>query len=151
MAVTVRPATLEDIPGIIDMGVEVCEESPFYKNFTPDYRQQYSILTNAIQSINACVFVCDDLTGFFIGHIEKMPWFAEIRATEDVLFVTRHKRMSRRAKLLLLAFLEWAASKQVRLITAGVSTGIHAEQTASFYKKFGFSQKESTMTFVKES
>jgi GNAT superfamily N-acetyltransferase len=61
----------------------------------------------------------------------------DLVATDLALFVEAEFRGSMLAARLIVAYLRWARDIGAKLITAGVSTGVHVEQTAQLYERLG--------------
>ena len=134
----IRPATLEDIPAILDLFDEAHKESPTYGEFTPDYKRQYVTLTYRCTHPDSCFFVSDDLKAALIGHLEHVPWGIEIRAVSDFFYISKPQRGSSRAVRLVDAYEAWAQEKNVRKAYIGISTGIDVEGTIGFLEKLDY-------------
>lgn len=139
---SVRKATLEDVPAILEMGVSMTKESSVLSKFTPNYRKQYQVITRAIENPQCCVLICEDGHGMFIGHVDEEVWYDNIYAQEDLLFVPEQHRRSRRAKDLIDGFEKWvgtikAAGVPVREIRFGTSINVNPELVVKFYEKRG--------------
>lgn len=138
MTVSIRPARLEDIPHLITLGCEMCKESPVFSKYTPDFGRQGKVFKHMIESEESLVLIASDLSAMFVGHINQLLWHKETIAVEDVLFVSECFRKSRRAKLLVDGFVEWAKGKCVFEIRVGISTMVDVDRTIKFYNKYGF-------------
>lgn len=145
----VRKAELSDIPMLMSLGQQMIQESPVFKQLTPDLDKQKLVLEKAVISAQVCVYILEDLTGFFIGHLESYPWFKETYACEDVFFVLPEYRGTTRAVRLLKAFESWCTTQKITHIKIGISTNVELERTKKFYRGMGFYQTD-TIIFAKE-
>lgn len=137
----IRPATFADIPELLTLAALMHAES--------DYRAlRFDILKAAklfeslmLGGIDGFLVVCergDAIVGGMAGYV--MPhWISQDRvAGEYGLFVHPEARGSHAAPLLLRAFTRWARSRGAVLIQAGVTTGVHTEDTVRLYEALGY-------------
>lgn len=145
----IRPATLGDIPWLLEAGSLAQQEAPSYASLPSDPTAQYKRLVSILQFPNAvCIRVVDDQTGFICGALEPTVWFEATYAVQNLLWVTPAKRGSSRAWRLVAAFEEWARERGALRVLNGVSSGLEEERTSRFYRKMGYSS--AGPTFSKE-
>ncbi len=136
-----RRATVQDTAGIFRLGCEMKAESA--TDF-PEVESLKCAVHLALAEQNperVFVGVVDDgerLVGVVNGTIGDYAFSTELRAAQDILFVTKDKRGTRAALLLMRAFLEWADANGAKTVLAGSSTGVSTEMTERFFTKFGF-------------
>lgn len=138
----IRPATEADVPAIIELGAEMHRESPRLASFSYSPGKVYELLDVLIGCGGfAWVSVADGrINGLMLGFVQE-HWFSEdLAAQELALYIEPASRGSSSAARLIAQFKGWAAERGVMPgnIMAGISTGIHVEQTARLYEAFGF-------------
>ena len=139
MTSKIRPATLADIPWLIEAGAIAQKESIHYADLPASPSEQYKRLVRILQCPNAvCIRVVDDGTGFICGALEPAVWFETIYAVQSLLWVVPGKRGTWRAWRLIAAFEQWAKERGASRAVNGVSTGLNEELTGRFYMKMGY-------------
>jgi GNAT superfamily N-acetyltransferase len=140
--VNIRPATLADIPWLIDAAGRAQKEATHYADLPASPGAQYKRLVSVLQFPDAvCLHVVDDGTGFVCGALEPAVWFEATYAIQSLLWVDTRHRGSGRAWRLVASFERWAREHGARRIYSGVSSGISEEHTgrvARFYRKMGY-------------
>lgn len=147
MAVSVRPATVADIPEMVAMGRALHDESPRYARLGFDQEK----VEQLIRSMVVGTLVTDPTGGALvaekggklvgmIGGFIASPFFSRDKFASDYTFYVRpeQRRRGRAAIALMRAFEAWAAEQGAVDILPGISTMIDAESTVSFYEKLGY-------------
>ena len=137
-----RPATLIDVPELVELGHTFIQEAPNYKN-RPYIAENASIhFTNLIKG-GGVVFLVEhqeQIIGGFVGRIGG-DWFNNIKiAFDDVLYVKPEFRKSRAAYMLIQAFIRWAQLMGASRIQCGTTTGVESAACIRLYKHFGFTE-----------
>ena len=142
----VRPASLADIPWLIEAGEQARQEAPTYGSLTAHPGDQYKRLVLILRRPDLVfVGVCDDATGFVIGALEPTVWFDEVVAVQNLLWVTPAKRGTARAWRLVAAFEQWAIGTEATRVVSGVSSGL---DIGVFYERLGYTPMG--MSYYKE-
>lgn len=137
-----RPATLIDVPELVELGHTFIQEAPNYKN-RPYIAENASMhFTNLIKGGGAIFLVehQEQIIGGFVGRIGG-DWFNNIKiAFDDVLYVKPEFRKSRAAYMLIQAFIRWAQLMGASRIQCGTTTGVESAACIRLYKHFGFTE-----------
>jgi GNAT superfamily N-acetyltransferase len=137
----IRPATLADIPWLIEAGALAQQEAPHYADLPSDPADQYKRLVGILQFPEAvCLQMVDDCTGFVCGALEPAVWFQAVYAVQNLLWVHPNHRGTRRAWELVRAFEQWARRQGANRLIVGVSSGVLEDRTSSFYGRMGYQQ-----------
>lgn len=135
----IRPATIADIPWLIEAGAHAQQEAPHYADLPTSSADQYKRLVGVLQFPDAvCIRVVEDHTGFLCGALEPAVWFQTMYAVQNLLWVHPDHRGTRRAWRLVGAFEQWAREHGATRIINGVSSGVAEERTGRFYQKMGY-------------
>lgn len=80
----------------------------------------------------------DEVLGGFFGHISSL-YFSRERAAKDLAwFVTKAKRGSVAAVVLVRDFEAWAKAQGVKYFVLGQSTGVRMDTTRALYEHLGY-------------
>ena len=138
----VRPARLEDVDEIIDLG-ELLHGESGYSRLPFDRDKVGALICGLISEVDGVVFVAESdgrIIGGIAGGITEY-WFCSVRHAFDFsFFVHPDHRGGSAAFRLLCAFERWAKDAGAVEIDIGITTGIHEEKTQRFYEKMGFVQ-----------
>ena len=140
----IRPATLSDVPRLVDLGELMHAESPRFSRlrFSPD--KLTGTLSHLIESENGLLLVAESDQGEIIGGLAAIAvehWCSsDMMATDLALFIAPRHRGSRAAAKLVQAYLSWAGRRGIGVVQLGISTGFHVEQTAKLYSLLGLHQ-----------
>jgi len=78
------------------------------------------------------------IVGLMVG-LAADNFFADSRYAADLaLYVVPEHRGSTAAVRLVMAFMDWAKTRECQEIRCGITTGINDEVGAKIYKRFGF-------------
>lgn len=135
----IRRATLLDIPRLVHLGSLMHAESRF-RVLTFDRDKLAALLQRIIVGELGAVFVSEkegEVIGGFAGLLTE-HWASPSLVAYDLgLFIEPAHRGGTSAARLVRAFVRWARENGAQLITLGISTGVHAEETAKLYEAIG--------------
>ena len=140
---TIRMATLEDLDVLMDIGESMHKESPRFS------RMSYSpakVLQMFIDLINAdCGLIVvaeqDDKIIGGIAAIVSQHWFSQdLMASDIALFIVPEHRGGITAVRLVKHYVAWAKEQGAVITQMGISTGVHADETAAMFKAIGLKQ-----------
>lgn len=137
-----RPATLIDVPTLVEFGAAFIQESPNYhgRNYSSEHAAKH--YEELIKGNGVLLVVEHDgqLCGGFAGGIGK-DWFSgEKTAFDYVMYVKPEFRKSRTAYLLIQTFISWARLMGADRIQCGTTTGVESNACIKLYKHFGFTE-----------
>lgn len=135
----IRPATLADVPRIVDLGAAMHAES-IYRD-QPYLPQKVAALMLHLISGAGVVFVSErdgDVVGGMAGGIAPNWFNDEPIAFEYGLFLAPHARHGITAAKLIRAFCVWAERRGAKRLRVGITTGVQVEGTAALYRSLGF-------------
>lgn len=141
---SIRAATLKDIPGILALGKRMHAESPRFSRLAFDGEKVQALFTHALTDHRYFILVADDedgsLAGGFVGYMAP-HWFSQDEVAQDLaVFVRQDRRGGILAARMVKAFTYWAHDRGAKQITLGISTGVKVEQTEQLYKSLGLKQ-----------
>lgn len=133
----IRPATIADLPRLIELGQAMHGESRFsHMRFEPS--KVDAMLRMVID--RGCLIVAErdgEIFGGFAGVLEQHWFSSDLIATDIALFVDPGKRGGLAAANLVKAFVAWAKEKGAALIDIGVNTGVRTYETARLFERLG--------------
>lgn len=139
----IRPATLEDIPALVELGRRFHTLTRFriYDFNAERVAGQLRALVENARGTH-CFFVAEDgqgvPVGALIGCIER-HFFSDLPVASVVQFVVLpERRMSGAGLRLLTAFRKWAENRNAFEINAGVNSGTDLARMDRFLKRLGF-------------
>lgn len=145
----IRPATVEDIPRIVELGRMMHLESRYAPiSFS---EEKVAALIEKLISSDGVVFVAEidgEIVGGIAGAVTEFWFSTEKLAFDYSFFLTPDARQGMQAVRLMVAFENWAKLNGVRQIDLGITTGVHVDKTAHLYGGMGY--KECGRLFVKE-
>ena len=134
----IREATIDDIPDLIRMGIVMCQESPTFSRYKPDYKRQYAMFLDFITDDDGLVLIAEDATAMFVGHVDQMLWFEDVVASEELLFVMPEQRKTARGVRMVEMFEAWAREKGANEVHVGIMVKHHVAETTRFYERLGY-------------
>ncbi len=138
----IRPATKEDIPALVLLGMRMHQESR-YRNFSFSADKCRALAEQLIDSCFGVVLVAEhdgQIIGWMGGGIAEQ-WFSTDRmAFEYGVFIDAERRGATAGYRLVKAFIAWAKENGVREIRMGITTGIHEERTGELYQRLGLAR-----------
>lgn len=149
MAVSVRVATLDDLPVLVEMGRQLHAESPRYRDSRYLPEKVEALGRSLIPAGGTHVAEKDGrIIGMLAGYVAEQ-WFSDYKVASDLTFyiAPEHRKTSRAALLLVRAFEQWAIASGAKEIIPGTSTQIDVESTTRFYTKMGYAVYGNT--FIK--
>jgi len=140
---SIRPATLDDLDRILDLGEQLHKESPRWSRLSFNRAKAAEFIAQLILGPAGVVFVAEK-DGVVVGGIAGMAaahWCSDdIVAQEVSLFMDPGARGSMAAVRLICALTAWGEIKGAEWLQAGTSTGLDPERTAGLYERLGFSR-----------
>jgi len=141
---TIRPATADDLPALIEMGRALHDESPRYRDmaFNPEkLRRLFEQLQGTLLTEPGCCLVAEHdgyITGMTVGIIAQR-WFSDdVFLSELTMYVRPAHRGGSTFRRLVKALEDWAAGQGIQDMALGVSTEIHPEATVRMYQRLGY-------------
>ena len=144
---SVRVATLDDIPALVEMGAAMRAESPRYRSQSFDPAKVTQIAHQLIPTKGVGVAERDGKIIGMMAGVVVPTWFGhDLMATDLVLYVKpEHRKTTRAALLLIRAFEAWAEERGAVDIMPGVSTMVEVEGTVGLYEKLGYERYGAAM------
>lgn len=145
----IRPATVDDIETIVEIGKVMHGESS-YSDLPFDCEKVHFLMAGLING-HGVVFVAEkggNIIGGFAGGISEFWFCNSLHAFDYGLFILPEHRGGSAAIRLLSAFEHWAKAMGAVWCDIGITTGVHTEKTAGMYEKLGYHQ--SGVLFRKE-
>lgn len=135
----IRPAKVDDISSIIELGAKLLDESPVLPPHDP--LKARKALAFFISGARASVFVADhdgEIVGFIVGVLDEYWWSDAQYASDAAFFVEPNHRGY--AVGLVKNLVAWAQKfKKVKQVSLGVSSGLETyERTGKLYERLGF-------------
>lgn len=138
---SVREATLDDLPYIINLAGQMHAESRYRRTTFLPARLGH-VAAGLIASPDGFAVVAEkdgEIIGTMLAQVMREPWFAaEPVAYEYGVYVTPEHRGNHAAARMVRMFDTWAQERGAVLIDLGISTGINDERTGAFYARLGF-------------
>ena len=146
---TIRFATLADIPQIVEVGHEIQRLSRFGQLYAFDHKrvtQQVNSIIQIGQDKNKthCLFVAvnskNKIIGLLIGSTDQHMFSDQIVASIVIIGVLQEHRMSGAGVRLLGAFRKWAENRGAVELYAGINSGMNLSTMDRYMKRLGFVQ-----------
>lgn len=140
---TIRPATIDDLPYIINLAADMHAESR-YRNLTFRADRLGHLAAMMIGDDDGLVLVAEhqgDIVGGMIAQVMRNHWFAgEPVAYEYGVFIQPEHRGRMMGVTMVKRFVAWAEEKGAAMIDLAITTGITAPRTGAIYEKLGFAK-----------
>jgi GNAT superfamily N-acetyltransferase len=140
---SIRFATAEDIPTLVDIGRVYQQESRF-KRYRYNPEKLRLNLENLVANTSGshCFFVADNAKrepyALLIGCIETY-FFSDEPVAQSILFwVHPEHRGGSAAVKLMQAFRKWAMNRNAFEVAIGVNSAVHIDKADQFFRKLGF-------------
>lgn len=138
----VRPATLADIPDMLEFGQRLVTESPTYaqRGFDPIKAAAHfeNLIAGPAAGVIFVVEIEGAIVGGFAGGINE-DWQSHHKLAFDyVLYVLPDCRKTGAGALLIEAFINWSVAMGAGRIQCGTATGINVDGTVKLYQHMGF-------------
>lgn len=140
---TIRVATLDDLPRILDLGELLHRESPRWSRLRFSRERAAECMRRCIEDARGVIFVAErngEVVGGIAGWAEQHWASEDVVAQEVSFFMTPGARGSMAATRLICALRAWAEMRGAVWLQAGTSTGLDPERTAGLYERLGFSR-----------
>lgn len=138
----VRPATLDDLPDLLEIARQFIQEAPNYSSRELDEQALRENLSAVINGMGA-VFVAEqgqEIAGGIVCLTTK-DWFNnQVIAFEQVFYVKPEYRGTPAALMLIDVFLSWSRQMGAGRVQCGTTTGINTQGCIRLYNHFGFNE-----------
>lgn len=145
----IRPATLSDLPALMDLAHLMHAESRFAEFPLSEHRTAQTF-ARLMAADDGAVLVLEGDDGQIVGGVMGAVtdhWSLGIRvAGELAVFLTPEARRGTAAVRIVWAFEAWATERGASSIDMGITTGVHTERTGQLYERMGFAFKGMTYT-----
>lgn len=145
----IRPATIDDVPAILELGGRMHLESRF-RALEFDLAKVAGVFTSLIDG--AGLVLVAESKGQIVGGIAAVViehWFSTAKVAQDfALFIAPEHRGTMLAVRLLSRYEQWALEQGAIAVEMGINTGVHVEQTAKLFALRGF--KQAAVLMAKE-
>jgi GNAT superfamily N-acetyltransferase len=135
-----RDATLDDVPALLALGQRMHAESPRFSLIEFDSDRLQMTLEQILAAPGGFLMVGEHdsaIAGVMVALATQHWCSRDIVASEMALFVEPEFRGSMLGARLIRRYVTWARALGARLVTAGISTGVHVEETARLYEAVG--------------
>lgn len=136
----IRPATIDDLPAILELGGRMHLESRF-RALEFDLAKVARVFEQLINSDDGIVMLAE-VNGRIVGGIAGVVvehWFSVSKVAQDfALFIEPEHRGGMLAVRLLRQYEKWAFEQGAVAVEMGINTGVHVEQTAKMLELLGF-------------
>lgn len=140
---SIRVATLDDLPRILDLGEQLHNESPRWSRLSFNRQKAESFMRMLLTESRGVVFVAerDGVVVGGIAGIAEAHWSSDdVVAQEVSFFMAPETRGSMAATRLICALRAWGETRGAKWLQAGTSTGLDPERTAGLYERLGFAR-----------
>lgn len=138
---SIRVATHDDLPRILDLGELLHKESPRWSRISFNRSKASAMLSALIESSDGVIFVAieDGIVVGGIAGVVEPHWSSDDRlATEVSLFMAPEVRGKMAPARLICALDAWAKKRGAVWVHGGTSTGLAPERTAGLYEAVGW-------------
>lgn len=138
---SIRAATVDDIDALVELGRAMADESPRFSRMPYNPGKVRALIDHQIKSPHGLVLVSVaswSITGVFVGGAAE-HWACDgLVAFDLALYIDPAHRGGTSAARLLCGYRSWCEQIGAVMATAGISTQVHAEQSARLYRGLGF-------------
>jgi GNAT superfamily N-acetyltransferase len=141
----VRDLTEDDMERFADLAQEMVDESTWRRYVFDLERTIYLVLTigAAEDGYARGFFNIDKLMGFFVGEVQRNPWFNLRQGVDHAFYVGRRYRHGPAAVDLLADFEQWARARgaaRIQLTAAAMDDNTRASAflAARGHKQYGY-------------
>ena len=138
----IREAQNTDFAQLLKLGEDLHLESE-YRDLEFNAMKCLNMFNHMLSGATYKIFICEDKTGLcgMMACECYAPYFShEMVAGEHLIYVKPEKRNTRAFYKLVNVFLEWALSKDVKMLYLKTSSGINSDKIDKMYKKLGFAR-----------
>lgn len=136
----IRAATHADIPRMIDIGRVLHDSSPHFGKCAYSDAKVGAVIGLLIDAENGLAILAEhdgEIVGGMLATCVEQWYSDDLIATDLSVFILPEKRGSLDAARMLRHYRNWAKEKGCRYALAGISTGIHTDQTEKLYQALG--------------
>lgn len=140
---SIRVATMEDLPRILDLGELLHKESPRWSRMSFNRAKAAEYIANLIIQPNGVVFLAErggEVVGGIAGTVAQYWCSDDLLGYEVSLFMDGGARGTMAPARLICALEAWCELRGALWTTAGTSTGLDPERTAGLYETLGWSR-----------
>lgn len=131
--VSYRPATLRDIPQIVEVVTRMVEGTKFAP---PTEKKIERFITG--DYYHEGIWIDDKLIAFMAGRVSETFLNNEFNAYEMGVFVLPEYRGTRHSVRLIRNFEDWARVKGAKNVWLGQSVGQRQNETLHFFERLGY-------------
>ncbi len=136
----IRPATLIDVPRMVDLAEQMHTESRFTM-LRFDREKMAQVITTLIDHAGALALVAvkdGAVIGGFLGVTEEHFFSRDKFAFDLATFIAPEHRGGFVAVRLLRRYVAWAKEQGIACINAGIASGINHDVSVRLYERIGF-------------
>lgn len=141
---TMRAATIEDVPAIVALGELMHAESPHFAGLAWDADKVARTVAHLIDSPRGFVQVVER-EGQIVGGVMALAvehWSSsDLTACDLAVFIHPERRGGMLAARLLTAYRQWAEGLGCKLVQFGILTGVAVEQTEGLAVALGWKRQ----------
>jgi len=136
----IRPATLLDVPRIVELGALMHAESRFtmLRFDAEKMARATALLVNAPDGLVLVAEREGRVVGGFVGCAEEHFFSRDKFAFDLATYIDPAHRGGYLAAALLRRFVRWARSRGIACINAGIASGINHDVSERLYERLGF-------------
>ncbi len=135
----IEAATIEDVPRLVELGALMHAEAPNFCELPFSRVKVAQTLVGLIQG-GGVVFVArrgGEIVGGIAGGVAPNWFNDELQGFELAVFLAPEARHGLTAMRLVRAFFIWCQARGARRVRMGITTGVHTDSTARFYRALG--------------
>lgn len=151
MNIQIRQATIQDMPVLLQLGKKLHEvELEFEPLLSYSEEAAKDRYTQELSNNNALFLIADidsQPIGYLYAHADKIGYFStdKLECEIKVVYLKENARGKGISKQLINACIEWAKTKDVFRIKAGIYQQNEASLTS--FQEYGFRPYHSTLTY----
>lgn len=146
----IRPATLDDIPRLVELGQAMHAESPTFCRLRFDADKAAATIASTINSAAGFAFVAEhsgQVVGGMLALIAPHYFSPDLVACDLALFMAPEHRGGMAAVRLVNAYVRWAECHGAALVHLGVMTGVQVDKTEALLQRLGARRAGVVMEF----
>lgn len=142
MSTSLRNATTDDIPRLIELGNRLrLEAAVWFPPCEPEYLTE-TLKRQFSSPENYCCIVAENgsnIVGWLNGLIATPYEWSPMRvAAQRILYVAPEARSLKVVRGLIRAYVSWAEARGVTRQLIGIGNGLNLEKVDRFYRRLGF-------------
>ena len=138
---SIRVATVSDIPAIVEMCRACHDESPVFSHLSFSVERVAETMSVFITESCGAVFIAeknDQIIGFSVVCAASHWSSTDLIAEEEMIYIRPEHRGGFAIARLISAMNAWADIKGAKYLFSGCITGIEPEKVAGLYERLGF-------------